>query len=99
MDSLLFHAFVYLLAAVVAVPLATRFRLGSVLGYLLAGVLIGPHLLNLVGDRSSDVMHFAEFGVVMMLFPSDSNCSRPGSGRCAPSCSVWVVSRFWAQPS
>jgi monovalent cation:proton antiporter-2 (CPA2) family protein len=68
MDSLLFHAFVYLLAAVVAVPLATRFRLGSVLGYLLAGVLIGPHLLNLVGDRSSDVMHFAEFGVVMMLF-------------------------------
>lgn len=68
MDSLLFHAFVYLLAAVVAVPVATRFRLGSVLGYLLAGALIGPHLLNLVGDRSSDVMHFAEFGVVMMLF-------------------------------
>src|SRR5215207_8108197 len=68
MDSLLFHAFVYLLAAVVAVPVATRLRLGSVLGYLLAGTLIGPHLLNLVGGRSSDVMHFAEFGVVMMLF-------------------------------
>src|SRR5215203_268530 len=68
MDSLLFHAFVYLLAAVIAVPVATRFRLGSVLGYLMAGALIGPHLLNLVGGRSNDVMHFAEFGVVMMLF-------------------------------
>src|SRR5215203_5640684 len=68
MDSLLFHAFVYLLAAVIAVPVATRFRLGSVLGYLMAGALIGPHVLNLVGGRSNDVMHFAEFGVVMMLF-------------------------------
>ena len=68
MDSFLFDAFIYLVAAVVAVPIARRFGLGSVLGYLLAGVLIGPHLLNLVGDRSDHVMHFAEFGVVMMLF-------------------------------
>ncbi|MEO7413466.1 MAG: monovalent cation:proton antiporter-2 (CPA2) family protein [Opitutaceae bacterium] len=67
-DSLLLHAFIYLLAAVVAVPLAKRFGLGSVLGYLLAGVLIGPHLLGLVGERAGDVMQFAEFGVVMMLF-------------------------------
>jgi monovalent cation:proton antiporter-2 (CPA2) family protein len=68
MDSVLFHAFVYLVAAVVSVPIAKRLGLGSVLGYLLAGVLIGPHLLNLVGDHSGHVMHFAEFGVVMMLF-------------------------------
>src|SRR5215218_2198640 len=68
MDSLLFHAFVYLLAAVIAVPVASRLGLGSELGYLMAGVLIGPHVANLVGGRSSDVMHFAEFGVVMMLF-------------------------------
>ena len=68
MDSGLFHAFVYLLAAVISVPLAKRFGLGSVLGYLLAGVLIGPHVLQLVGERGGDVMHFAEFGVVMMLF-------------------------------
>ncbi|MSU50932.1 MAG: hypothetical protein EXS37_17885 [Opitutus sp.] len=68
MDSVLFHAFVYLLAAVIAVPLAKRFGLGSVLGYLLAGALIGPHVFGLVGEHAGDVMHFAEFGVVMMLF-------------------------------
>ncbi|MSU71094.1 MAG: hypothetical protein EXS43_01970 [Opitutus sp.] len=67
-DSFLFDAFIYLVAAVVSVPIARRLGLGSVLGYLLAGVLIGPHRLNLVGDRSDHVMHFAEFGVVMMLF-------------------------------
>lgn len=68
MDSLLFHAFIYLVAAVVTVPLAKRFGLGSVLGYLLAGILIGPHVANLVGEAGDDVMHVAEFGVVMMLF-------------------------------
>lgn len=62
------QAFVYLLAAVVAVPVAKRLGLGSVLGYLLAGVAIGPFGLGLVGEEGQDVMHFAEFGVVMMLF-------------------------------
>lgn len=63
------QAFVYLVAAVLAVPIAKRLGLGSVLGYLLAGVIIGPFVLGFVGnDRSDDVMHFAEFGVVMMLF-------------------------------
>ncbi|MBV1910435.1 MAG: monovalent cation:proton antiporter-2 (CPA2) family protein [Kangiellaceae bacterium] len=60
-------AVIYLAAALVAVPVAKRLGLGSVLGYLLAGILIGPFLLGLVGDQK-DVMHFAEFGVVMMLF-------------------------------
>lgn len=60
-------AVIYLAAAVIAVPIAKRIGLGSVLGYLLAGILIGPFVLALVGDQS-DVMHFAEFGVVMMLF-------------------------------
>jgi monovalent cation:proton antiporter-2 (CPA2) family protein len=63
----LFQALVYLAAAVVCVPLARRAGLGSVLGYLIAGVLIGPHALKLVG-HGEQVMHFAEFGVVMMLF-------------------------------
>jgi monovalent cation:proton antiporter-2 (CPA2) family protein len=62
------QAFVYLLAAVVAVPLAKRLGLGSALGYILAGVIIGPYLLGFVGDEGQDVMHFAEFGVVLMLF-------------------------------
>ncbi|MEM6733936.1 MAG: monovalent cation:proton antiporter-2 (CPA2) family protein, partial [Myxococcota bacterium] len=61
------QAFVYLVAAVIAVPVAKRLGLGSVLGYLLAGVALGPFVLGLVGDEQ-EVMHFAEFGVVMMLF-------------------------------
>lgn len=61
------NALIYLAAAIIAVPIAKRLGLGSVLGYLLAGILIGPFLLGLVGDQT-DVMHFAEFGVVMMLF-------------------------------
>ncbi|ULQ57541.1 monovalent cation:proton antiporter-2 (CPA2) family protein [Flavihumibacter rivuli] len=66
--SFLFQAMIYLGAAVLLVPLARKMGLGSVLGYLIAGILIGPSALNLVGDRSEDVMHVAEFGVVMMLF-------------------------------
>lgn len=52
----------------VTVPLAKRLGLGSVLGYLFAGILIGPHVLNLVGEAGGDAMQVAEFGVVMMLF-------------------------------
>ncbi|MGI9484117.1 MAG: monovalent cation:proton antiporter-2 (CPA2) family protein [Hyphomicrobiales bacterium] len=68
LDQLLFGAFIYLAAAVLAVPLAKRLGLGSVLGYLIAGIVIGPYVLNLVGREGEDVMHVAEFGVVMMLF-------------------------------
>jgi monovalent cation:proton antiporter-2 (CPA2) family protein len=67
-EGLLFQAFIYLLAAVATVPIAKQLGLGSVLGYLLAGVMIGPHLLGLVGQGGGGVMHVAEFGVVMMLF-------------------------------
>ncbi len=67
-EGLLFQAFIYLLAAVATVPIAKQLGLGSVLGYLLAGVIIGPHLLGLVGHGGGGVMHVAEFGVVMMLF-------------------------------
>jgi monovalent cation:proton antiporter-2 (CPA2) family protein len=64
----LYQAFIYLTAAVISVPVAKRLGLGSVLGYLLAGIIIGPFVLGLVGEEGQDVMHFAEFGVVMMLF-------------------------------
>ena len=67
MGGLLFHAFVYLCAAVVAVPIAKRLGLGSVLGYLIAGIVIGP-VIGLVGSETQEIQHFAEFGVVMMLF-------------------------------
>jgi CPA2 family monovalent cation:H+ antiporter-2 len=67
MESALLLASVYLLAAVVIVPLAARTGLGSVLGYLAAGLLIGP-ALGLVGTETRDLQHVAEFGVVMMLF-------------------------------
>jgi len=63
-----YQAFVYLAAAVVSVPIAKRLGLGSVLGYLIAGIAIGPFGLALVGAEGQDVLHFAEFGVVLMLF-------------------------------
>ena len=67
MGGLLFQAFIYLCAAVIAVPIAKRLGLGSVLGYLLAGIIIGP-VIGLVGSETQEIQHFAEFGVVMMLF-------------------------------
>lgn len=67
-ESFFFQAMVYLAAAVVMVPIAKKVGLGSVLGYLLAGVLIGPACLEFIGHEGTDIMHFAEFGVVMMLF-------------------------------
>ncbi|MEQ3625073.1 MAG: cation:proton antiporter [Celeribacter sp.] len=67
MEGFFYSATIYLTAAVVAVPLASRLGLGSVLGYLLAGIAIGP-ILDIVGSETEDIQHFAEFGVVMMLF-------------------------------
>lgn len=66
--SILFEAIVFLAGAVICVPIAKRFGLSSVLGYLLAGILIGPFLLGFIGEEGDDILHFAEFGVVMMLF-------------------------------
>ena len=67
-EGFFYQAFIYLGAAVVAVPLAKRLGLGSVLGYLVAGTIIGPFGMGFIGEEGRDVMHFAEFGVVMMLF-------------------------------
>ena len=66
-NSLLIQALVYLGAGVISVPIAKRLGLGSVLGYLIAGALVGPFVLNLVG-MPGDVQSFAEFGVVILLF-------------------------------
>ena len=67
-EGFFFQAFIYLVAAVISVPIAKRLGLGSILGYLIAGFIIGPYGLKLIGKEGQDIMHFAEFGVVMMLF-------------------------------
>jgi len=64
---MLVDALIYLAAAVICVPIAQRLKLGAVLGYLIAGAIIGPWGLKFVGDVES-IMHFSEFGVVLMLF-------------------------------
>ena len=65
--DLLFSVFVFLAAACILVPLCKLSGLGSVIGYLIAGVLIGPHVVGLISEPET-ILHFAEFGVVMMLF-------------------------------
>ncbi|MEL7033736.1 MAG: monovalent cation:proton antiporter-2 (CPA2) family protein [Pseudomonadota bacterium] len=67
MSDFLLLAFILLVAGIIAVPIATRLKLGSVLGYLIAGIAISP-LLALLGVDVVSLQHFAEFGVVMMLF-------------------------------
>ena len=66
--NFLTQALIYLAAAVICVPIAKRLGMGSVLGYLLAGMLIGPFVFGFIGKEGEDIMHFAEFGVVMLLF-------------------------------
>ncbi len=65
--SWLINSFIYLSAAVIAVPLSKALGLGSIIGYLAAGIAIGPWGLGLVTEVQ-DILHFAEFGVVLMLF-------------------------------
>jgi glutathione-regulated potassium-efflux system ancillary protein KefC len=63
----LLSTLIFLAAAVIVVPLARALGLGAIIGYLAAGLVIGPHGLKLVADPET-VLHFAEFGVVLMLF-------------------------------
>ncbi|PWI33685.1 glutathione-regulated potassium-efflux system protein KefB [Vibrio albus] len=65
--DVLHNSVIFLSAAVIAVPIAQKFGLGSVLGYLLAGVVIGPWGIGLISDVQA-ILHFAEFGVVLLLF-------------------------------
>ena len=67
MESFLLQASIYLGTAVLVVPFAVRLGLGSVLGYLAAGILMGP-VFGLAGAETAGLQHFAEFGVVLMLF-------------------------------
>ncbi|OUS32086.1 potassium transporter [Thalassotalea sp. 42_200_T64] len=65
--SALTSGVIFLSAAVIAVPIFTRFKLGAILGYLAAGLLIGPSVLGLINDPEQ-ILHFAELGVVFLLF-------------------------------
>ena len=65
--SPLIETAIYLSAAVIAVPLFRKLRFGAVLGYLAAGIVIGPHVLGLVSNVDS-ILHFSELGVVLLLF-------------------------------
>ncbi len=64
----LFQALVFMGAAILLVPIIKKIGLSSVLGYLIAGIIIGPYVLDFAGKNGQDIMHAAEFGVVMMLF-------------------------------
>ncbi|MFV0337678.1 MAG: cation:proton antiporter, partial [Chthoniobacterales bacterium] len=68
MNDQLFGIFVYLAAAALAAPLGRRLGLGAVLGYLVIGAIIGPSVFGWIGEGSEEVLHFSEFGVVLMLF-------------------------------
>jgi CPA2 family monovalent cation:H+ antiporter-2 len=68
MEETLLQATIYLGAMLIAVPISVRFGLGSVLGYLLAGIAIGPVLGLVGGSETEHLQHYAEFGVVLMLF-------------------------------
>ena len=65
--TLLTESLIYLLAAVISVPLSRRLGLGSILGYLAAGIIIGPYGFALIRD-AEHILHFAELGVVFLLF-------------------------------
>jgi glutathione-regulated potassium-efflux system ancillary protein KefC len=67
MEGMLIDVVIFLAAALVAVPLSVRLGFGSVLGYLLAGVVIGPWVLKLITDVDA-ILHFAELGIVLMMF-------------------------------
>ena len=95
MDShTLIQALIYLGSAALIVPIAVRLGLGSVLEYLIAGCIIGPWGLRLVTDAES-ILHFAEIGVVLMLFVIGLELIRNVCGNCGHRCSAAVRYRWW----
>lgn len=81
--QMMIEGLIYLGSAALFVPIAVRLGLGSVLGYLIAGCIIGPWGLKLVSDAES-ILTFAEIGVVLMLFIIGLELDPKRLGRCAP---------------
>jgi len=67
-SSLAMNTLIFLGVAIIMVPLARKFGLSSVIGYILGGIIIGPYVLRLTGKDVNDIMHASEFGVIMLLF-------------------------------
>lgn len=67
-SSLAMNTLLFLGVAIIMVPLARKFGLSSVIGYILGGIIIGPYVLRLTGKDVNDIMHASEFGVIMLLF-------------------------------
>ncbi len=68
LNQFLLWSLLYLTATVISAPLSKRLGMGTVLGFLAAGVIIGPSVLNLIGGQDDGIKNFAEFGITMMLF-------------------------------
>jgi len=66
--SLAMNTLIFLGVAIIMVPLARKFGLSSVIGYIAGGIIIGPYVLKLTGKDVNDIMHASEFGVIMLLF-------------------------------
>jgi CPA2 family monovalent cation:H+ antiporter-2 len=66
--SLAMNTLLFLGVAIIMVPLARKFGLSSVIGYIAGGIIIGPYVLKLTGRNVDDIMHASEFGVIMLLF-------------------------------
>lgn len=90
----LHYALILLLATVVAVPLAKRWRVGAVLGYLGAGLLIGPSGLNLIGNGKL-IAQVSELGIVLMLFVIGLELSPQRLWVMRPTCSARAVRRWF----
>lgn len=67
-SSLAMNTLLFLGVAIIMVPLARKFGLSSVIGYILGGIIIGPYVLKLTGNDVDGIMHASEFGVIMLLF-------------------------------
>jgi monovalent cation:proton antiporter-2 (CPA2) family protein len=67
-SSLAMNTLIFLGVAIIMVPLARKFGLSSVIGYIAGGIIIGPYVLKLTGKDVNGIMHASEFGVIMLLF-------------------------------
>jgi glutathione-regulated potassium-efflux system protein KefB len=96
-SNLLLAGVLFLFAAVVAVPLAARLGIGAVLGYLLAGIAIGPWGLGFISDVD-EILHFSELGVVFLMFIIGLELNPLNCGSSDALSLAWVPRRCCSAP-